>query len=151
MATMQTPSEETIWEGGPSQWVNFWWFVLCILVIPIPFAVWKWLVVANTKYTLTTQRFRVRTGVLSKEFDDLELYRVKDLTMRQAFIERMAGLGEITMITSDATTPMVRLHAIAEPMQVHDAVRNAVEKCRRDRGVRELDVHDDAMGGAVNG
>jgi hypothetical protein len=32
--------EHGVWSGGPSQWQNFWAWVACILVIPIPWALW---------------------------------------------------------------------------------------------------------------
>jgi len=35
--------EETLWKGTSSQVKNFWLFVACILVIPIPWAIAAWL------------------------------------------------------------------------------------------------------------
>jgi uncharacterized membrane protein YdbT with pleckstrin-like domain len=140
---MSTASEQPVWEGRPSQWTNFWWFAACLLVIPIPVAIWKYLTIRCTTYTLSSQRFRVSTGVLNRVYDDLELYRVKDITVSQPLVQRMLGLGTVRMVTSDATTPELTLGAIAEPLVVHDAMRAEVERCRRERGVRELDVHDD--------
>lgn len=140
---MPTADEQPVWEGRPSQWVNFWWFVLCVLIIPIPVAIWKWLAVRCTTYTLSTQRFRISTGVLNRTFDDLELYRVKDITVSQPLVQRMLGLGTLRMITSDATTPSLTLGAVPDPLTVHGLLRTEVENRRRERGVRELDVHDD--------
>lgn len=144
---MTSTNESAVWEGRPSQWTNFWWFLSCILVLPIPVAIYKWLALRCTSFTLTTQRLRLSTGILTKRFDDLELYRVKDLTMEQPIVQRILGLGTIRMLTSDATTPTLALNAVADPMAVRDAMREAVERCRRERGVRELDVHDDPSGG----
>jgi uncharacterized membrane protein YdbT with pleckstrin-like domain len=135
--------EKTIWAGTSSQWTNIGPFLLCVLIIPIPYAIYRWLSVRCTKFTLTNQRFRIERGILSKRFDEMELYRVKDITMSQPFIQRLVGLGTITMMTSDATTPTVALPAIAEPRQVLDLVRGEVERVRRERNVRELDVYDD--------
>ena len=42
--------EQIQWTGHPSQWQNLGWFVLCLLLIPIPFAWWKWLETRNTVY-----------------------------------------------------------------------------------------------------
>lgn len=143
MANAPQTLENPVWQGRPSQWTNFWWFVACLLVIPIPVAVWKWLTIRCTTYSLTTQRFRIAQGVLNRTFDDLELYRVKDITVEQPLVQRVLGLGTIRMVTSDATTPELRLSAIPTPVEVHERMRMEVERCRRERGVRELDVHDD--------
>lgn len=144
MAAPSAPlPESTIWQGTPSQWTNVLWFASCVLIIPIPFAIYRWLAVKCTRFTLTTQRFRIEKGILNKDLDDLELYRVKDITLRQPLIQRIVGLGTLTMVTSDATTPTVILPAIADPLSVMDRIRHEVDRVRRERGVRELDVHDD--------
>lgn len=135
--------ETTIWQGRPSQWTNVLPFLACLLVIPIPWAVYRWLDVKCTTYTLTSQRLRIQRGILSRSLDDLELYRIKDITLNQPLIQRLVNLGTITMITSDATSPTVKLPAIAGALAVMDQVRHEVDRVRRERGVRELDVHDD--------
>lgn len=132
--------EEEIWSGRPSQWVNVVPFLLCVLIIPIPYAIWRWLAVRCTRYTLTTQRLRHTHGILSRHHDDMELYRVKDVTVSEPFIQRMVGLGSVKLVTSDATTPEMTLPAISEPLTVLEAVREQVETLRRSRGVREFDV-----------
>lgn len=44
-------TEETIvWTGHPSQWQNIGWFIACLLLVPIPFALWKWLETRDTKF-----------------------------------------------------------------------------------------------------
>lgn len=134
--------EESIWEGRSSQWVNVVPFALCALILPIPFALYRWLATRCTRYVLTTQRLRLSRGILSKAYDDLEIYRVKDISLHQPMIQRMVGLGTITLMTSDTTHPMFVLPAIRDPLAVRDVIRNQVELMRRERGVRELDVTD---------
>lgn len=140
--TTNTP-ESTLWQGRPSQWTNVLWFISCVLILPIPFAAYHWLATRCIRYTLTTQRFRIERGILNRHLDDLELYRVKDITLKQPLIQRLVGLGTLTMVTSDATTPTVVLPAIPDALSVLDRIRNEVDRVRRERGVRELDVHDD--------
>jgi uncharacterized membrane protein YdbT with pleckstrin-like domain len=139
-AGMKIGPEEQIWVGRPSQWVNVVPFLLCVLILPIPYAVWRWLEIRCTKYTLTSQRLRYTHGVLHRRHDDLELYRVKDVTVSEPLIQRLVGLGTVRLVTSDATTPEMTLPAIREPLTVMEAVREQVEALRRARGVREFDV-----------
>jgi len=141
-------SDNVIWQGRPSQWTNILWFLSCVLLIPIPIAIYQYLKVRCTKFTMTEQRLRIETGILNKKYDDLELYRVKDTSLKRPFVQRLVGLGDVCLVTSDATHPHVDLKAIANPMEVHDVIRNQVEKMRRDRGVRELDVADMNEGAA---
>lgn len=140
--TSPVSTEAHIWQGSPSQWTNFVPFLLCVLIIPIPWAIYRWLKVKCTNFRLSTQRLRIETGILSRDYDDLEIYRVKDITLTQPFIQRIVGLGTIRLITSDVSHPTVDLAAIADPQVVRDLIRDTVEKMRRERGVRELDIAD---------
>lgn len=131
--------EVEVWSGSPSQWVNFWWFVSCLLILPIPYVIWKYLDVKYQKMTLTTQRLRVEEGVLSKRVDEIELYRVKDTQLKQSFIDRILGLGTIEIASSDETNPVLEIRSIKNARDMREKMRQCVEKLRLARGVRELD------------
>jgi len=133
--------EGEVWSGTPSQWTNFWWFLSCLLILPIPFAVWRWLTVRCTRYTLTTQRLQMETGVLSKHLEDIELYRVKDSELKRPFLQRVLGLGTVRVLSSDSTMPEIIIGWIPKADGVRELIRENVEKVRKARGVRELDMN----------
>ena len=132
--------EQVVWTGNPSQWQNFGWWLLALLLIPLPWAIWKWLETRNTVYTLTDQRLKFTRGVLSKTTEDLELYRVRDTKFQQSFWERMVGLGEIELYTTDETTTTVRLPYIRDAEAVREKLRGLVEARRDAKRVRYLDA-----------
>ena len=132
--------EQVVWEGSPSQWRNFWWYLSCLLLLPIPFAIWKWLETKNTVYTLTDQRLKFTRGVLTKVTDDLELYRVRDTKFQQDFFERMCGLGEVVLYTTDETSTEIRLPYIKDAEAVREKIRGLVEARRDAKRVRYLDA-----------
>ena len=132
--------EQVVWVGRPSQWRNFGWFLSCLLLIPIPWAIWKWLETRNTVYTLTDQRLKFTRGVLSKTTEDLELYRVRDTKFQQSFWERMVGLGEIELYTTDETSPVIHLPFIKDAEAVREKIRGLVEARRDAKRVRYLDA-----------
>jgi uncharacterized membrane protein YdbT with pleckstrin-like domain len=137
-------AEDTVWRGTSSHTLHLGKHVLCWLfcwlVVPIVISFYLWLRVRTTVYTLTTERFRVQQGILSKRTDDLELYRVKDLTLLEPFSQRLVGAGTVVMNTSDQTTPRVTLPAIKEPQRVLDLIRANVEKQRDRKRVTEVDM-----------
>lgn len=137
--------EEVVWTGSPSQWLNFWWYLACLLIIPIPIAIWKFLELRATDFTLTSQRIKLEAGVLSKTYDQVELYRVKDTVLTRTLLQRMLGLGSIKMITSDPSQPELVFPSIPDSENVRELVRQNVERMRRLRGVRELDVADEML------
>lgn len=114
-------------------------FVLALLA-PVAIVVWKWLVVANTQYELTTQRLRTRTGVLNKHLDELELYRVRDYKLEQPFLQRVFSLSTVVLTTSDKSNPLLVLKAIPRGDTLREQMRTYVEEARMRRGVREIDM-----------
>lgn len=132
--------ERIEWRGHPSQWQNLWWFVACVLLVPIPWAVWHWLQVRNTTYTLTDQRLKTTRGVFTRTTEDLELYRVRDSRFQQDFAERLLGLGQVVLFTTDETSPEVRLIFIKDAESVREKIRTLVEARRDAKRVRYLDA-----------
>lgn len=141
--TMES-SEQIVWKGSPSQLVNAPTFIVCALlfwlVVPIFIALWKWLVVHNIQYALTSERLKMRQGVLNKQFDELELYRVRDYRLEQPFWLRIFALGNIIVRTTDTTHPLIVLRAIQDGESVLELVRHNVETCRAKKNVRALDL-----------
>jgi len=140
-----TASEREVWSGTPSQWENLWYWAACVLVIPIPWALWRWLVTRNTRYTLTDQRLKTTRGVFNRVTDDLELYRVKDTHFQQNVWQRMVGIGDIVLSTSDATTPTMVLGDIKAAESVRERIRALVEQRRDAKRVRELDLGHETL------
>ena len=137
-------NEELVWSGSPSQVLNLPVFVICALlcwlVVPVFYAVWKWLVLRNTRYELTTERLKIRQGVLNKQLDELELYRVRDYKIDQPFLLRIFSLGNITLRTADTSQPLVVLRAIRDGENVYEQIRKYVEACRIKKRVLPLDL-----------
>ena len=141
---MAETTEEIVWTGSPSQIVNLPVFVLCFvffwLVAPIFVALWKWLVVRNIRYELTSERLKLREGVLNKVLNEVELYRVRDYRAEQPIYLRMFSLGNVIIGTTDASHPRVVLRAVHDVERVLELVRRYVEDCRARKNVRAIDL-----------
>ncbi len=140
------PPEQPLWSGSPSQIVNLGpfigWGLLFWLVIPLFIILWRWLEVRAMRYELSTERLKIRHGVLNKKMDELELYRVRDYKLEQPFFLRLFGLGNILLTTADRSNPSVTLRAIRDGEQLREQIRNAVEACRVAKRVREVDLDE---------
>jgi uncharacterized membrane protein YdbT with pleckstrin-like domain len=133
-------TEETIWTGTSSQVKNFWLFVACLLVVPIPWAFWAWLKTKSRVYSLTTERLIIRSGVFNKTTETLELYRVRDLQILEPFWERLWGLKNFHLCTTDTTTPEVIIDYISSDIDLGGAFRKQIEFSRQKKGVREFGI-----------
>lgn len=136
--------EQTVWEGRPSQWVNFGYFVigglLCWTVLPLLMLLAAYLRVRFTQYAITSQRLRITTGVLSRRVDEIELYRVKDYTVVEPFILRLVGMGSIYVASNDVNTPSVVLSGVVNPRSIREKLRTATEARRDQKRVRVAEM-----------
>jgi uncharacterized membrane protein YdbT with pleckstrin-like domain len=133
-------AEQTLWTGTASQLKNLGVFLLCIFVIPIPWALWQWLKVKTQVYKLTTERLLITSGILNKDTETLELYRVRDLQVTQPFFQRLLGLQTLRLITSDSSTPELEIAYLPTSLGLADQFREHIEKCRMQKRVREVDI-----------
>ena len=137
-------AEEIVWRGTSSQWKNFGVYLLCALfcwlVVPIFFALARYLQTRCKVFELTTQRFKITHGVFTKTTETLELYRVKDIETRQPFFSRLVGIENVQMTTSDASSPSILIEAVPSSVGFADKLRNQVEIIRQQKRVREIDI-----------
>jgi uncharacterized membrane protein YdbT with pleckstrin-like domain len=158
--TVSPVVEQELWKGHTSQWVHFWYYFFCVLLaaaalagmpftsgisaaaLIIPLGMWiiRWWMTRTTVYELTSQRLKIHYGILNRRLEELELYRVKDYVMEQPLFLRMLGLGNVTLVSSDASTPRFAIRAIPEVAAVREKLRTAVQAERDRKRVREMDV-----------
>lgn len=135
--------EKIVWSGTPSQLINTRCYIFCglfsWLLIPLVIMIFEYLKIKTTKFELTSQRLLIRTGILNKKTEQIELYRVKDIHLDEPFIMRLFKLGNLKIETSDKEFPEKILPAMSNPEVLKDEIRNLVESLRISRNVRELD------------
>tara|TARA_B100000809_G_scaffold263326_1_gene316312 strand:- start:1146 stop:1556 length:411 start_codon:yes stop_codon:yes gene_type:complete len=133
--------EEIVWEGNPSQWTNFRYYILCglffWLVIPIFMAWWRYLTTKNYTYKISNERIIERYGVFSKTEDDLELFRIKDVRQNEPFWLNMVGKCTIHFVTTDRTDSVVSLLGVPKDAKLKETIRGFI---RKDPRQKELDI-----------
>ncbi len=141
---MTSPQEEIVWKGHPSHVLNFWLHLVCwltcVLIVPIFISLWKIFEVRSRGYELTTERLKTSQGIFSKRSDQLELYRVRDITVEQPFLYRMFKKGNVLLTTDDASTPTVLLECVPNPEELRDQLRKCVEICRDRKRTRLAEI-----------
>ena len=109
-------------------------FVVFVAGSRIARLLWRALVLRSHSYRLTNQRLLVESGVFSRTIDEIDLRTVDDITFHQRFFERVLGLGQIGIVSSEPDTSgqaprragvRARLLGIADPREVREQVRNA--------------------------
>lgn len=112
--------------------------ILIFLGIVLSFMAWvRYISVIYIKYTLTVETLTVRTGIISRQFNNLELYRVKDYIVTQSVSERLFGLMTVTLITNDISNPTVKLQGILVS-NITETIRDLVQKARNNNRILEI-------------
>ena len=115
----------------------FWGFgLLVVFGVGLLFLLRAWYLVASTRYRLTTQRLFRQTGLVAKHVEEIELFRVKDVTLDQGFLDRLLGTGTVVVLSTDDTAPRLELHGILGPMEVKEQIRTAFRASRQREGMR---------------
>jgi uncharacterized membrane protein YdbT with pleckstrin-like domain len=127
---MNTPQETVLWKGTPAACTDFWLNLSGLLVLPLPWVLVRWMQRRSNVIEITTERLRITSGIFSKRSEELELYRVRDITFLQPFLLRMFGCGTLVLTTSDSSTPTITLTGIPSAIELRDGLRAAVERCR---------------------
>ena len=96
----------------------------------------KPLLTIGERYELTSQRLRIFRGVFSRNVDEIDLVRVRDTKVKQHLGERMAGVGDVTIISTDKINPEVILQNVKNPMEVRETIRKAYLAEQERRGLR---------------
>ena len=130
--------EKQLYIGRPSQILNILSFILWSWTLVVPIIIY--LKTRFTVYEVTDERIKLKTGILSQEIDECELYRIRDYKIVKPFFQRIFGLGNIELITSDRSNLRINLNGIKDPENLYNLIRDNVEKTRRKTGTRELDV-----------
>lgn len=86
-------------------------------------------------YTITSQRVRVTEGVLGKTREDVELVRIQDIDHSQRLTERAFNIGDVTIRSQDPSHPVLVLNNVRNPSEVHEILRRAVLKARKEYGL----------------
>ena len=89
-----------------------------------------------TRYRLSDDRLFISEGFLNIKDDEVLLYRVRDIDTRRSLWQRLFGVGTVTVLSSDKTTPALELKNIKDPLFVKELIHKQVEEMKIRRRVR---------------
>jgi Bacterial PH domain len=105
--------------------------VLAAVAVRLARLGWRLLVLRSHRYGVSNQRIMVESGVFSKSLAEVDVRTIDDITFHQTFGERLMGIGQIAIQSSDPTNPRVRLVGVPDPRQVRELIRNAAYQATR--------------------
>jgi membrane protein YdbS with pleckstrin-like domain len=90
------------------------------------------------RYTVTSQRLEIERGILGKQYESIDLFRVRDVGLEQSLLERLRGVGRITVVSNDPVEPVLVVGPVGSARRLYDQLRDAVAHARKEARVLPL-------------
>ncbi len=116
-----------------------WWAPLLGLIIAAVLMTVLVVRIRSVRYRVSNYRIDYERGLLSKDIDTLELWHVEDIKFHQSLLDRILGIGSITVVSHDETTPQLHLLSLPNPRPVFETLKQRIITVKRQRGVIKLD------------
>lgn len=95
-----------------------------------------------TRYSLYRDRFLVNRGLLTRHQEELRLYRIKDIVLRQSLLQRIFGLGTLTVHSTDSSTTRFYIVNIKDPERIAKLLSDSAESERTSKGLTMMECFD---------
>mgnify|MGYP002508682690 CR=1 FL=1 len=92
--------------------------------------------ISFTKYEVSEDRLFQTTGFLNLKYEEILLYRVRDLELSRSFGQRIFGVGTIKVSSSDKSNSELYIINVKEPAAVKELIHQQVEDMKIRRRVR---------------
>jgi len=86
-----------------------------------------------TRYTLSKEKLIITKKFLAVHEEEIRLYRIMDVTLKQSLLQRLFGVGTIHCCSADTSTPEFDIISIKAPKKIRDLLSDNVESERRER------------------
>lgn len=106
--------------------------------------------ISFTNYRLDSGRLFRKSGILVRKEDQLMLYHIRDLEVRVSLWQRIFGVGTVTVVGADATTPRLELENVRNPDNVRDLLYKYSEQDKQRRRMTRTEFIDSDMGDEYN-
>ena len=133
----EAETERPLFTGRPLVITSIWQWLAVIFTLGIAYFIY-WFRSLSTRYEITTQRVRIERGILSKEKESVELFRVDHFDLLKPLGMRLAGQCILHLRSSDTSFPTVMILGIPDLESLADTLRECSLRERTRRRVTTL-------------
>ena len=91
--------------------------------------------ISFTRYQLTEEKLLIDTGFITRNQEEIRLYRMTDFSVKQRFFQRLFGIGNIFISSSDNMQGEFVIYDIKNPYKIKELISEMVEKERERKGI----------------
>ncbi|MBE5762030.1 MAG: PH domain-containing protein [Clostridiales bacterium] len=102
--------------------------------------------ISFTRYMLSQDRLFLETGLFNSHYDEILLYRIRDIGMKRSLGQKIFSVGSVMVKSSDKTLPDLELKNIKDPLYVKETLHKLVEENKLSRRMRVAELMGDDLG-----
>lgn len=118
-APVPPATTEVLAEVRPSWWGYFWHLVFFWLIVPWIVAWWQR---GGTVLRIYPGRIVLERGRFSKCYREFMVRDIRAIDIDQSFVDRMVGIGDITISTAATTDASEQMRGIPDPQAIRDLI-----------------------------
>ncbi len=104
------------------------WLALSVLMLGLPF-------LGRQRISVTNERIVIEQGFWTKVRDDIEVFRIRDVVVKQSLYHRMVGIGDIVIRSMEGRSEETHvLKGVANPIAFSETIRSVWNRAARPRG-----------------
>jgi uncharacterized membrane protein YdbT with pleckstrin-like domain len=113
--------------------LGYWWWVAISVALLVLVVIADILRRAAVDYVLTTQRIRIRRGIISRREQSTVIGRVQSLNTNQGVLDRLLGIGSIDFETAgtEAQSASFSFRGVGDPHGLAAKFENYLIELRR--------------------
>ena len=92
--------------------------------------------ISFTVYSLSEDRLFRETGLLSRTYEEVLLYRIRDISLKRSLWQMIFGVGTIIVHSSDKSSGTLEIENVKSPKQVKELIHQLVEESKTRRRFR---------------
>ena len=112
-------NNQVLAEIRPSWWGYFWNLFFFFLIVPPIIAAFHR---AATRLLIYPDRIHLERGLFSKCYRDYNPRDIRSIDIDQNFLQRLVGIGDITISTAATVEAAEQIKSIPDPMGVRDLI-----------------------------
>ena len=92
--------------------------------------------ISFTVYSISEDRLFRESGLLNRTYEEVLLYRIRDISLKRSLGQMIFGVGTITIHSSDKSSGTLEIENVKSPKQVKELIHQLVEESKTRRRFR---------------
>ena len=101
--------------------------------------------ISFTSYSVSEDRLFRNSGFFMRNYEEVLLYRVRDISLSRSLGQMIFGVGTITIVSADKSAAKLEIINVKSPREVKELIHQLVEEAKTRRRFRfgEFDTVSD--------